>query len=148
LRVSGSSIASVEPWARTHPEQRIVAVADGVDWQTATYGADCGAVLRLTDLAQAHFDLDIAVLEDGLRRSLAISGTDLLRHTHRELTAGGAGLHVRVERIAEPARLPLTVRGGFAIGVPPRDSALYLRARQYDGHQVWTSPLYFSRAEG
>ena len=34
-----------------------------------------------------------------------------------------------------------------AIGVPPRDSALYLRARQWDGHQVWTSPLYFSGAE-
>jgi hypothetical protein len=58
---------------------------------------------------------------------------------------GGAGLHVCVERIADPAHLPLTLGGGFVIGVPPSDSALYLRAVQFDGHQVWTSPLYLSR---
>jgi hypothetical protein len=147
VRVSGTVIASVEPWAQTHPEQRIAAIADGASWHTSTYGADTGAVLRLNDLAEACLDLDVAVLEDGLRQSLAVDGAELLRHSHRELSLGGAGLHVCVERIAEPALLPLTARGGFAIGVPPSDSALYLRARQWDGHQVWTSPLYFSRAE-
>jgi hypothetical protein len=144
--VSGTAIAGAEPWARTHPEQRIDAIADGLSWHTATYGADTGAVLRLTGLAEARFDLDITVLEDGLRRSLAVDGAELLRHGRRELPAGGAGLHVCVERIAEPARLPLTVRGGFALLAPPGDSALYLRARQWDGHQAWTSPLYLSRA--
>jgi hypothetical protein len=148
LRVSGTAIAPAEPWARTHPEQRIDAVADGLDWHTTTYGADTGAVLRLTGLAEARFDLDIAVLEDGLRKSLTVDGAELLRHRRRELSMGGTGLHVCVERIAEPAQLPLTVRGGFAIGVPPGDSALYVRARQWDGHQVWTSPLYLSRTEG
>lgn len=146
LRVSGAVIAGAEPWARTHPEQRIDTVADGLSWRTATYGADTGAVLRLTSLAEARFDLDITVLEDGLRRSLAVDGAELLRHGRRELSVGGAGLHVCVERIAEPAQLPLTVRGGFALCAPPGDSALYLRARQWDGHQAWTSPLYLSRA--
>lgn len=51
-----------------------------------------------------------------------------------------------VERIAEPAALPLAVRGDFTIGVPSGDSALYLRGRQWDGHQAWTSPLYLTRA--
>jgi hypothetical protein len=147
LRVSGTEIATAETWAQTHPEQRIAAVADGLDWHTTTYGADAGAVLRLTSLAEARFDLDITVLEDGLRQSLAVDGAELLRSRRQELSLGGAGLHVCVERIAEPAQLPLTVRGGFAIAVPPGDSALYLRARQWDGHQVWTSPLYFSQAE-
>jgi hypothetical protein len=146
LRVSGTTIATAEPWAQTHPEQRIAATGDGIDWRTTTYGADTGAVLRLTGLAEARFDLDITVLEDGMAQSLAVDGAELLRHQRRELSLGGAGLHVCVERIAEPARLPLTVRGGFTIGAPPGDSALYLRARQWDGHQVWTSPLYLSRA--
>jgi hypothetical protein len=146
LRVSGTAITSVEPWARTHPEQRIDAAADGVDWRTTTYGADTGAVLRLTGLAGARFHLDITIAEDGLRQSLAVDGAELLRHRRRRLSLGGAGLHVCVERIAEPAHLPLTVRGNFVIGVPPSDSALYLRALQCDGHQAWTSPLYFSRA--
>jgi hypothetical protein len=146
LRVSGTAIAGAQPWARTHPEQRIDAIADGLSWRTATYGADTGAVLRLTGLAEARFDLDITVLEDGLRRSMAVDGAELLRHGRRELSVGGAGLHVCVERIAEPAQLPLTVRGSFALCAPPGDSALYLRARQWDGHQAWTSPLYLSRA--
>jgi hypothetical protein len=146
LRLSGTAIAAAEPWAQTHPEQRIAAGADGLDWRTATYGADTGAVLRLTGLAEARFDIDVTVLEDGMAQSLAVDGAELLRHGRRELLMGGAGLHVCVERIAEPAQLPLTVRGGFAVGVPPGGSALYLRARQWDGHQVWTSPLYFSRA--
>lgn len=147
LRVSGAAITTVEPWARTHPEQRIDATAEGVDWHTATFGADTGAVLRLSDLAGARFDLDVTVAEDGLRRSLAVDGAELLRHRRRELSLGGAGLHVCIERVAEPAHLPVTAQGGFTIGMPPGDSALYLRARQWDGHQVWTSPLYFSRAE-
>jgi hypothetical protein len=147
LHVSGTAIKAVEPWARTHPEQRIVATADGVEWHATTYGADTGAVLRLTDLAAARLDLDVTLAEDGLRRSLSVDGAELLRDRRRELSAGGAGLHVSVERIAEPPHLPLTVRGNFTIGVPPGDSALYVRARQWDGHQVWTSPLYFSGAE-
>jgi hypothetical protein len=147
LRVSGSGIISAGPWARTHPEQRIDATGDGVSWQTATYGAGTGAVLRLADLARARFDLEVTVLEDGLRRSLAVDGAELLRDGRRELSLGGAGLYVCVERIAEPAALPLTVRGDFTIGVPPGDSALYLRARQWDGHQAWTSPLYVTRAK-
>lgn len=145
LRVSGSTVTSVEPWARTHPEQRIDATVDGANWRTTTYGADTGAVLRLTGLAEARFDLDIAIMEDGLRQSLTVDGAELLRHRRRRLWLGGAGLHVCVERIADPAHLPLTLGGGFVIGVPPSDSALYLRAVQFDGHQVWTSPLYLSR---
>src|SRR6185437_8871209 len=90
LRVTGTAVRSAEPWARTHPEQQIVASSDGVDWHTATYGGDTGAVLRLTDLAAARFDLDVTVLEDGLRRSLAVDGADLLTHGRRELSVGGA----------------------------------------------------------
>ncbi len=146
-RVSGTAIKTVEPWARTHPEQRITATVDGVDWDTATYGADTGAVLRLTDLASARLDLDVTLAEDGLRQSLSVAGTELLESGRREFSMGGTGLHVTVERIAEPALLRVTVRGSFAIKVPSGDSAVYLRARQWDGHQAWASPLYFSNAE-
>jgi hypothetical protein len=58
---------------------------------------------------------------------------------------GGAGLHVTVERVAAPGELPLTLAGELTIDPPPGDSAVYLHARQADGHEVWTSPLFFSR---
>ena len=37
--------------------------------------------------------------------------------------------------------------GQLIVDVPPGDSAVYLRARQADGHQVWTSPLFVSREQ-
>lgn len=33
----------------------------------------------------------------------------------------------------------------LTIDPPPGDSAVYLHARQADGHEVWTSPLFFHR---
>ena len=38
-----------------------------------------------------------------------------------------------------------SVTGELTIEPPRGDSAVYLHARQADGHEVWTSPLFFSR---
>ena len=64
----------------------------------------------------------------------------------RETPVGGLNLALTVERIAELADLPVTANGQLTVDLPPADSALYLRARQADGHQVWTSPLFISRS--
>jgi hypothetical protein len=63
----------------------------------------------------------------------------------QEIPVGGLNLTLTVERIADPATLPVTVNGQLIIDLPHADSAVYLRARQADGHQVWTSPLFVSR---
>ena len=64
------------------------------------------------------------------------------RPAGREIAVGGLNLTLRVERIADLAALPVTVNGKADHRPAAADSAVYLRARQADGHQVWTSPLF------
>ncbi|MCV7177459.1 hypothetical protein H7H98_17160 [Mycolicibacterium sphagni] len=147
LRVTGAGIEDVTPWAATHPEQRFDPIADGVSWQTTTYGSDIGVVLRLSSLAEARLDLFTTVIEDNLETALTVSGRQLIDDGHHEVTVGGLNLTVRVERMADPATLPLTATGHLELGLPQADSAVYLRGRQADGHQVWTSPLFVTRPD-
>ncbi len=145
LRVDGSAVDAVMPWAATHPEQMIARDGDGVSWRTQTFGSDMGVIVRLADLAGARLRIDTSVEEDGLRAELAVTGAELLDTGAREVAVGGLNLTLRVERIADPTALPITVNGTLAIDLPPVDSAVYMRARQVDGHQVWTSPLFLNR---
>jgi hypothetical protein len=149
LTVDGSSIDDVTPWAATHPEQSFNRDGNDVSWHTQTFGGDIGVIVRLADLAAAHLRITARVEEDGLAADLSITGAELLATGDREIVLGGLNLMLRVERIAEPAALPVTVNGKLTIDLPPADSAVYLRARQSDGHQVWTSPLFINhrRAE-
>ncbi|WP_167097552.1 hypothetical protein [Mycobacterium sp. DL592] len=147
LRVSGTDIETVTPWAATHPEQHFDTLADGLTWRTVTYGSDIGVVLRLSALAQARLELSTTVIEGGLEAALTITGEQLMQSVHHDISVGGLNLAVRVERIAEPAMLPVTATGRLALDLPHGDSAVYLRARQSDGHQLWTSPLFLSRPD-
>jgi hypothetical protein len=147
VQVTGSTVDSVEPWAQANPEQRILAASDGASWRTTTYGGDTGVLLRIDDLAAAAFELNVRVAEDGLDRSLRISGRELIEVRRQETVLGGLDLHVCVERIAEPNALPASVIGTAAASVPAGESALYIRARQCDGHELWTSPLFLTRTE-
>ena len=147
VRVTGADIEDVTPWAALHPEQRFDTVADGLTWRTATYGSDIGVVLRLSTLAKARLDLFTTVIEDNLDAALTLSGEDLIRDGHHDIAVGGLNLTMRVERIADPASLPVNANGRLLLDLPDADSAVYLRARQADGHQIWTSPLFVSRLD-
>jgi hypothetical protein len=145
LRITGSAVHSVIPWAATHPEQAFDSSGPDITWHTRTYGGDIGVVVSLADLAAARLQVDTTVLEDDVNTSLTVTGVNLMSARQREIAVGGLNLTLRVERIAELATLPETVDGRLMIALPPGDSAVYLRARQADGHQVWTSPLFLSR---
>ncbi|AQT78712.1 hypothetical protein B1R94_04780 [Mycolicibacterium litorale] len=145
LRVSGATLRAVTPWAVTHPEQCFERVVDGLSWHTATYGSDIGVVLELSELADARFDLSTSVIEDDLAVAASVTGAQLIETGGHEVVVGGLNLTIRVERIADPARLPVSANGRLALEMPCGDSAVYLRARQADGHQLWTSPLFVSR---
>lgn len=146
LRVSGSTLVAAVPWAATHPEQRVETYAGCVEWDTTTYGSDIGVVVRVADLVDATFELDTTVREDALSVNLVVTGAELIAHGSHEHRVGGLNLCIRLERIAEPTALPATVTGAVELQLPDGDSATYLRARQFDGHQVWTSPLFVTRA--
>ncbi|KAA0110561.1 hypothetical protein [Mycolicibacterium sp. P1-5] len=147
LSVTGADIDEVTPWAAAHPEQRFERSVDGLAWHTATYGGDIGVVLRLSELRQARLDLFTTVIEDKHETELTISGEDLIRDGHHDVAVGGLNLTLRVERIADPAALPVNAQGRLALALPDNDSAVYLRGRQADGHQIWTSPLFISRRD-
>ncbi|WAJ45410.1 hypothetical protein OK015_02465 [Mycobacterium sp. Aquia_216] len=145
LSVSGASVDAVTPWAATHPEQIIETTGQTVSWRTVTYGADIGVIMRLGDVARARLHIDATVIEDDHRTTMTVTGADLIAQSWQEQSAGGLNLRIRAERIADPSRLPSSVTGTLTVGLPPEHSAIYLRARQSDGHQVWTSPLFIAR---
>jgi len=148
LRVSGTDLHNVTPWAVTHPEQTFDIDGDRAAWRTTTYGGDIGIILSLADLANARLYLESTVLEDGTHTDIIITGDELIQHGHREFGFGGLNLALHVERIADPAALPNTVTGELTLALPLGHSATYLRAKQSDGHQVWTSPLFIHRTAG
>jgi hypothetical protein len=143
--VRGAGLLAAEPWAFVHPEQTLAVEGDAVRWEAQTFGNDVGAVLRLGAGAEAEIAIEAEVAEDGRRESFVVRRAELAAGpVRREL--GGAGLHVTVEPLTPATDLPLSVSGELAIVPPPGESAVYLHARQADGHEVWTSPLFFTRS--
>lgn len=145
LRIGGTTVDEVTPWAVTHPEQVIETDGSTVTWHTTTYGSDVGVVVRIADLTRARFELETTVHEEDLSASMTVSGAELIADCHRQVEVGALNLRIHIERIANPAALPITVTGDLALRLPEGNSAIYLRANQFDGHQVWTSPLFVSR---
>jgi hypothetical protein len=86
----------------------------------------------------------VTIAEESRTERLTVGRADLSTGAYRH-DLGGAGLHVTVERLAATASLPLTLAGDLVVDPPGGESALYLHARQADGHEVWTSPLFFTR---
>ncbi|ORA08454.1 hypothetical protein BST16_27045 [Mycobacterium asiaticum DSM 44297] len=76
-----------------------------------------------------------------------MTGSQLIDQTEIAEPAGGLNLHIQVERIADPSTLPVTVTGALTLTLPRERSAVYLRAAQSDGHQIWTSPLFVTRPQ-
>jgi hypothetical protein len=105
-------------------------------------GNDTGVVLRLDPAGAAEITIEAAITEDARTERFRVPLTDLADGPVRH-ELGGAGLHVTVERIADVARLPLTLTGELSVRPPVgEDSALYVHAVQADGHEAWTSPLF------
>jgi hypothetical protein len=144
--VRGARLLGAEPWAFLHPEQTVSVDGERVEWTAQSFGGDLGVILRLGPGEDAEIAVEASVIEDDRTERLVISRADLAAGPcRREL--GGAGLHLTVEPVAPPEALPLTLTGELMIEPPRGDSAVYLHARQADGHEVWTSPLFFSRED-
>lgn len=148
MSIAGTGVEDMTPWAAVHPEQCLELHGAEAEWRTTTYGSDIGLVVRLADLSRARFEIEARVLEDDLTTGVRLTGADLIADGHRDVEVGGLDLRIRLERIAEPAALPSTVKGDLKLHLPLSESAMYLRARQFDGHQVWTSPLFVCRDTG
>ncbi len=144
-RVRHSRIDRVEPWAFEHPEKYLRRTqSDEIEWVGETYGASNGALLSLRDLDKAVVEVNgvISNFADEPEFSLCVTGKELIEKGSVRKELGGVGLFISVERVADDA-LPRRLEGSFSIR--PRSSgssAVYMRARHGNGHEVWTSPLF------
>jgi hypothetical protein len=151
-RVRYSRINDVQPWAFEHPEKRLRRVGpDAIEWATETYGASNGAILDIRDLGAASIEIagEIPNFLDAPEFTMSVSGEELLATGEVRKELGGIGLFVSVERVSE-SQLPVKVEGSF--DVRPRGSrgasAVYLRGRHANGHEVWTSPMFINWRPG
>ncbi len=90
--------------------------------------------------------MEVAVpnfIHRGVPEAWEVTGRDLLAQgvVRREL--GGVGLFVAFERVSD-APLPRRLEGSFRVLPGASRSCVYIRARQWDGHEAWSSPLFFS----
>ncbi|MDA8392662.1 MAG: DUF3604 domain-containing protein [Actinomycetota bacterium] len=144
LAVSGSAIDWVEPWAFQHAEHRLRRSADarGIEWSARTYGDSQGAVIALRDLGGCRFALDVELDDGGQSRvTWEVDGRELESTGHLRKELGGIGLYLSLERLSGE-QLPRHVKGSFSVQADSGPACVYLRARQRDGHEVWTSPLF------
>lgn len=142
VAVSGAELLEARPWAFVHPEQTIAVEGSRVSWAGATFGNDAGVVLLLDRDDDLEIAIEASIAEDSRTEKFLIRRSDLSAGRYRR-DLGGAGLHVTVERVAAVEALPQTLTGELAVRLPAEGSALYLHARQTDGHEAWTSPLFF-----
>lgn len=144
MSVEGSAIDWAEPWAFHHGEHRLWRSfgSQGLNWKSRTYGDSQGAVFALRDLAGCRLEIR-AELDDGRTTDVAwqVDGQQLQAEGRVRQELGGVGLFLSLERLSD-APLPRHVEGSFSVHADGGPSCVYLRARQRDGHEVWTSPLF------
>ncbi len=141
--VSGSAIDSVEPWAFQHGEHRLwTNPSDGnIHFSGRTYGDSQGALVSLRNLRRSNFTID-AVIGPEYDLHWETSGLELIESggvLRQEV--GGVDLFISLERLAEK-ELPRRVEGTFVVEGKDGQACVYIRGRQRDGQEVWTSPIF------
>ena len=142
LQIFGGRIRNVAGYAFDTPAEGLRRVAaDAVAWRSITAGDWDGVVLDVKaepaaslrfHTEPANFELPLAELADG----------------PKTFEARGHQASVEVRRLpAQP--LPLSWQGSFTDqAVPPGLHPYWLRVRQADGSQAWSSPVYVTVASG
>ena len=145
LRVTGSSIDSVAPWGFQHNEHHLWRSPQDpsqVEWSGRTYGDSQGAVLQLRNLSAARFNIEADVDDPDLPHlHWDVSAEELIKSGRLNREVGGLNLFASLERLSD-AELPRRVEGTFTVRADGPGACVYLRGRQRDGHETWTSPIF------
>jgi hypothetical protein len=108
----------------------------GLAWKSVTTGNMAGFDILLDD-AQAG---TLRLATPPADATIPVAAIGLQDHV---VEAGGLGRRIRAFRL--PERLsPEMLRATLTVALQPgRDNPLYVRVTQEDGHQAWSSPIYF-----
>jgi len=115
-------------------------------WKTDTYGGSNGTTMTIRNLAAAKFVVEFRIpnyVHDNTVQRWEVSGADLLQAGDLRFDVGGIEMFVALERMTD-APLPRRLTGTFKAKPGDGASCVYVRARQFDGHEAWTSPLFFN----
>lgn len=148
LTVGGTVLDSVGRWGFQHDEHllaRSPGTPNAIVWSGRTYGDAQGAVLSLRDLGRASFVIEATL--DGDEENPCrweVSGAELAGGASLRKEVGGVDLFMSLERLSE-AELPRKAEGHFTVTAESGMACVYLRGRQRDGHEAWTSPIFIER---
>jgi hypothetical protein len=119
-----------------------------VDSPLRVQGSTALAWKSVTTGNMAGFDI---ILDDAMAGELSISTGPALAVVplreiglqDRVIEAGGLGRRIRIFRLPERLQ-PEALRASLPVTLTPgRDNPIYARVTQEDGHQAWSSPIYF-----
>lgn len=159
LRCTGTLIQSYRALGFEHDEEYVRRRGPlELEFRSDTYGDIDTLELEVTDLSAARFEVHTQLggytkVGNPLQPNPFIhcpewhwqfSGARLLEEGQLRESLGGVGLFLSVERLSDGA-MPRDVVGRFVLDPEPGPGGthpIYLSARQVDGSQVWTSPLF------
>lgn len=133
----GNKFREAKPVNFLNPDSPLLAEGGtALAWKSVTTGNMAGFDMVLDDPASGT--LDIATGPAKASVPIAEIGLD-----DRVIEAGGLWRRIRLFRLPERLQ-PETLRASLPVTLAPgRDNPLYVRVTQEDGHQAWSSPIYF-----
>lgn len=139
LHVAGNRIDTFSPVNFWHLEKSLARVDDsGLAWQSVTTGNFAGADILLDDPEAGELFLDTPHVKMSL--PVAEIGFD-----DRVFDAGGLGRRLRVFRMPDENDSRSFEFERDVDVTPHGDTPFYVRITLENGHQAWSSPIYFFR---
>jgi Protein of unknown function (DUF3604) len=136
LEVIGNRILKAEPINFLNPNK--ILHVDGeraVAWQSVTTGNFAGVDLWLADRDAGEIRIETVAASGAFRVAD-------LRLDDTNIEAGGLGKRLRAFRLPDEGRTSAIAFTHRFAAARARDTALYVRVTQEDGHQAWSSPIY------
>lgn len=137
--LGGNRIADARPINFFNPDRKLERLGDnGLAWRALTTGNFGGFDCWLSEPRAGELDLEAGPVKCRL-------ALDEIGLEDRRFEAGGLDCRLRVFRLPGQSHVreaaferSISVKSG-------RDSALYVRVTQEDGHVAWSSPIYLFR---
>jgi hypothetical protein len=135
--LSGNTFLSATSVNFLNPDSPLRAAGGtALAWKSVTTGNMAGFDMLLDDSIAGTID----IATGPATASVKIADIGVSDHV---IEAGGLWRRIRLFRLPEQLK-PEALRASLKVTLAPgRDNPLYVRVTQEDGHQAWSSPIYF-----
>ena len=144
LRVDGAKIVDVRPWALDTPDEGLIDSSDAqVRFRTITAGDWDGVIVTLDPAGDARIeDAELMFVTEPMKFRVRLSDLGTIART---FDAGNPARTVELRRL--PREMPAPGWRGTFVDRSPigGDHAYWVRVRQCDGEQAWSTPIFVTR---